>query len=615
MIIRKYGLQLIVSMGLLLIGCEPKKSGVSGTSTATSADSGKKVFSYARTSDPKTLDPHAQFDTASNLFVSSIYDRLIDYHYLKRPYQLQPSLISKMPEVSSNGLVYTFELRKGIYFHDDPAFPQGKGRELEARDVIYSLTRFADINVNTRSWFFLAGAITGLDDFREKSKSFKEKNVDYGSHKVSGMEILDRYRFRLTLTRENPLLLYALAASSAAIVPREAVEKYGSEFARHPVGTGPFMLQKYRKKQTMILVKNPQYFGKYPTDGDPGDEESGLLASAGEQLPLVDEVHIPFIQEAQPNMLKFLSGDLDWIALDRDNFVKMAFRDPSGAFHLNDDYAGKFVIYSEPGLSSVYFPINTKDKLLGANKHLRKALAYALNTEQKIDLLLNGRGVKLETPVPLPIAGSQRQVGNYGYPFSLAKAKEHLAKAGYPDGKGLPPIEMTMGSTSSTAKRTFEFLRNSFAQIGVQLKPDFKTWSAFLNAVESGDFQMAFAAWSADYPDPENFYQLFYGPNTAPGPNSSAFNHPGYNAAYEKMRFMKNGPERDKLITEMAKILRDEVPIILDYTHIAVGLVQNWVGNFKRNIMVDPPFAFIKVKDKTGSQVTEATSPAGGSQG
>ena len=120
----------------------------------------------------------------------------------------------------------------------------------------------------------------------------------------------------------------------------------------------------------------------------------------------------------------------------------------------------------------------------------------------------------------------------------------------------------------------------------------------FLKATENGDFQVAMSAWAADYPDPENFYQLLYGPNKPPGQNSSSFDNEEYNQLYEKMRFMTNNEQRFKIIKRMAEILQEEVPVIFESTPLVSGLVQEWVLNFKRNIMLGRPFKYFNLKCK-----------------
>ncbi len=560
------------------------------------AENNEIVLHQSRSADAKTLDPQAQFDSISGLFVRSLYDTLLDYHYLKRPYELIPVLLEEMPQISEDKKTLTFKLRKGIHFNDDPCFEAGKGRELVSDDVLYTIKRFADINVNAMSWFLLSDSVVGLDDMREKTK--KILNLDYDKEQVKGLEKIDSYTFKIHLIEPNPLALYSLAASSLSIIPKEAVTKYGEAFSRHPVGTGAFYLKEYRKKQTMTFVKNEHYFMNYPTDGELGDKEKGFLEDAGKKLPLVNEVQLHYIPESQPEMLKFKNGELSWVALDRDNFQQMAFFDKSGEIHLKDDLANDFKIYTEPGLVTTYIVFNMKDTI-AQNKNLRKAIAHAIDFKKKIELLSNGRGLTLGSIVPLSIGGSEKDIGNYGIPFDLEKARDYMKKAGYGD-KTLQLV-MTIGGTTTMYQNLYEFLRDSLDKIGIDLKPDYKTWPSYLKSTQIGDFQMATAAWAADYPDPENFYQLLFSENT----RGSAFKNDEYDKLYDEMRFMQNSPERFEIIKKMAQILQEEVPVIFDSTPLVSGLVQNWLTNFKRNIMVDYPFKYLNVNQKSEKTVAQ----------
>jgi oligopeptide transport system substrate-binding protein len=581
----------LLSCSALALACGGGKK--DGDGRAERAASKGKVLQLFRTSAHKTLDPAKQFDSASAEIVSNVYDTLLEYHYLKRPYEIVPNLLAKMPEQSEDGLTYSFELRDGVHFQDDPCFPGGKGRELTTDDVIYSIKRYADANVNVQSYSLWQGAVAGMDEFREQTKQ-AGKSADYAKLHISGIVKQDDRRFTITLNRSNPLALLPLAASQLSIVPREAVEHYKEEFERRPVGTGPFRLETLSLRGVTVLVKNPNYHGTYPTEGEAGDDEKGLLAARGKRVPFIDRIELPLIEEPQPAMLKFLTGQLDMIGMDRDNFVKMAYRDETG-FHLRPDYAKNFEISSAPALSMEYFVFNLQDPLLGKNKALRQAFAHALDTPAFIDQMRNGRGVPLKTMVPIPIAGSQEDLEAQWYEPNIAKAKQKLAEAGYPDGKGLAPIVIDYRNSSTITRQEFEFQRAQLAKAGIVLKANFQTFSAYLQKVDRGNFQMTLSGWQADYPDAENFYQLLYGPNKPPGPNYSSYANPEYDKLYEQVRFMPDGPERHALFKRMNEIIREDVPIVFTWTPTAVGLRQRWVMNHKRNMMIDLPAKYLDI--------------------
>jgi ABC-type transport system substrate-binding protein len=573
----------------LAAACGGKKNDSQGGS----AEPPKKVISYYRKDDFKSLDPVKQLDQASGELIMNLYDTLLQYDYLARPYELEPDLLTKMPELSADKLTYGFELRDDVRFNDDPCFDGGKGRTLNSDDVIYSIKRFADANLNVKSYSTLQGVVEGMDAFREQTKQLG-KAADYAKLSISGLTKVDDRHFTIKLTRPNPLMLFFLASSTMAIVPHEAVERYQDQFENHPVGSGPFFVKQMARRGVIVLAKNPHYHLTYPTKGAPGDAEKGFLAAAGKRLPLVDEVTLPLIEEAQPAMLNFLSGQLDSIMMDRDSFTKLATRDASG-FHLKPEYASKYNLSVEPDLSVEFFTFNSKDPVVGKNRALREAFAYAIDTPAYIKEMYNGRGEPLHTMVPLAIAGSERDVPAQWYEHDVAKAKKKLAEAGFPDGKGLPPLVIEYRASTTLARQHFEFMRASLAEVGIRAVASFQTFSAFIQKMDAGNFQIAEQGSGADYPDAESFYSVLYGPNKPPMPNTGSYQNAEYDKLYEQIRYMPNSPERFALFARMNEIVRRDLPIIFTFNYTRLDMYQRWLKNYKRNILVNPPLAYLDV--------------------
>lgn len=558
-----------------------------------SAQAPLKVIHFARTGQFESLDPVRQFDPFSIDIVTLVYSTLLGYSYLERPYKLTNDLLAKMPELSADKLSYTLTLRKGVRFHDNACFPGGKGREMTADDVIYSLKRYADPFLNNKSWFAMEGAVVGLDEYREAVRK-AGATADRSALDVPGLRKVDSHTLTVRLKRPNPLFLFSLAMSPTAVVPVEAVTFYKEQFTVNPVGTGPFTLKDVERKGVLRLLKNPSYHGVYPSVGAPGDAEKGLLKDAGKRLPLVDAIEMPLIEEGQPAALKFLKGELDWRTIDRANFSKMVTRTPDGGFRLNDEFAPRFNIFWALGLDMSYMSINMKDPLLGKNKALRQALAHLVDTPARIDLLLGGRGRVLNSIVPLELPGNERETGALLPGYDVAAARKLLAQAGYPDGKGLPPLTVTFPAVDADTRNLFDFMKAKAAAAGVQLKSAFLDLPTFIKTVEGSNFQLAQDGWTADYADAENFYQLLISRNTAPGPNQSAFSNAAYDKAYDAARLMPNGPARLLLFKTMNEILRDEMPIIVSHNSVRFGIQQKWLLNFKRNLMV-PEFPYLDI--------------------
>ncbi|MCX6128955.1 MAG: ABC transporter substrate-binding protein, partial [Proteobacteria bacterium] len=469
---------------VVLPACTKKKSELKSNSA------GLKIFYHLRLSEEKSLDPVKQFDAASHQQIRSLYDTLLQYKYLKRPYELEPSLLTKMPERQADPGSYLFSLKQGVLFHDNPCFPGGKGRELNADDIIYNFKRFANANENQLSYTIIQGLIVGLDEFREVSKK-QGKEFNPEKLEIDGIKKIDKYNFTIKFTKDSPLNFYPLAFGGLSIVPKEAVDKYGADFDKNPVGTGPFYMKNYSRRGTTVLARNPNYHEVYPTEGAAGDKEAGLLEAAGKKLPFVDEVQLPLIEEAQPQMLKFKKGQIAWVAVNRDDFKSMVDQGANKQFSLKPEFAKQFQLYYSPSLSTSFMRFGMKDPILGTNKALRQAIALAMNSEGFVDLMYNGRGYVSDSIVPLEIAGSTRDSGSVWYKQNLELAKKKLIEAGYPEGKGLAPITIEYRASTKDQRQQHEYMRNELAKIGIKLEGNFQTFSSFLKKTDAGNYQMA----------------------------------------------------------------------------------------------------------------------------
>ena len=587
---RRLALGLALSGLFLAAGCTKKKN-----SEVSGGKAGPKIFYHYRTAEEKSADPQRQFDGASALLIQNVYDTLLQYSYLKRPYVLEPALLEKMPEKQPDG-TYLFVARKGVKFHDNDAFPGGKGREFNADDIIFTLKRFADANVNDQSFSLFAGLIDGIDAFREQSKKLG-KGFDYSKVDIAGVKKVDNYSVSVKFTRESPLNLYPFSITSMSIVPQEAVKKYGDDFSKNPVGTGPFYMKKYERRGTTILARNPNYWEKFPTEGGPEDQEM-IKAYGGKQLPFVDEVMLPLIEETQPQMLKFRKGQLNWVAVSKDDFSSFVNRTPGKLdFTLKPEFAKDFQLYYAPMLVTTFAKFGFNDPLVGKNKALRQAIAMAWNTEGYIDLMLNGRAMPADSIVPIEIAGSARDTGSKWYRQDLEGAKKKLAEAGYPNGQGLPPLTMEFRATTKDQRQVYEFMRNELDKIGIKLVGNFQTFSNFIQKTDSGNYQVADAGWNADYPDGDNFYSLFYSENRAPLQNNGNYSNPKFDELYLKQRDMPNGPERYKIFAEMDAIIKEDVPMVLTFNQLALGMLQKDVKNFKRHMLDEYPYKYFDIKN------------------
>ncbi len=525
----------------------------------------------------KGLDPAFADDLYSGLEVTRIYEGLVQYHYLKRPYTLEPALAEAMPTISKDGKTYTFKIKKGVVFQDDKAFKttEGKGREVVAEDFVYSFKRLADSKLNSPNWWLFDGKIEGLNAWREAAQ--KAGKADY-SAAVSGLKAIDSHTLEIKLVNRSYQFIYALAMPSTTVVPREAVEEYGAEFLNHPVGTGAFKLAEYNPSSKIVYVRNPTFRKEvYPSEGDTNDAASGLLADAGKPLPLVDKIVMTVHTESQPQWLNFMQGQLDAAPIPKDNFAQAI----SASKELTPEMKAKgILLFKEPSLDITHTSFNMTDPLVGKNKLLRQAISMAINWDEEIELFYNGRAVSAQGPIPPGLAGYDESMKNPYKQFSVEKAKAMLAKAGYPEGKGLPVLEY-LSLADSTARQMTEYFQKSLQAIGIQLKVQTFSWPEFQQSVKNKKGQIYSFAWGADYPDAENFLQLFYSKNAAPGPNDSNYSNPEFDKLYEKSLTMNDSPERTALYKKMASIVVEDTPWVFGVHRVTYGLTHPWLKNYK----------------------------------
>jgi len=527
----------------------------------------------------KGLDPIYADDLYAGMEVARAYESLLQYHYLKRPYQLMPSLAESMPELSRDHLIYTFHLKKGVLFQDDECFKatNGKGREMTADDVIYSFRRLADPKLTSTGWWTLDGKVGGLNEWHEAQT--KAAKSDYTAP-IEGLKALDPYTLQIKMVKASAQFLFNLAQQFTSIVPHEAVETYGAEFINHAVGTGPFRLKSYNPNSKIVWERNPTYRKElYPSEGMPGDKEKGLLDDAGKALPLADRIVDEIFEESQPMWLNFMAGRLAFSGIPKDNYAQ--------AFDASKKLRPELVTKQlkeihEPSLDVTHFSFNMADPLMGKNKLLRQALSTAYDESAYIETFYNGRAIPAEGPIPPGLAGYDPNFKNPYRQFNMQKAKELLAKAGFPNGEGLAPIEY-LTISDSTSRQSTEYAEKAFSQLGVKLKVNTASWPEFTAAIKNKKGQLWAFAWAADYPDAENFLSLFYGPNASPGSNDANYSNPEFDKLYEQALKLTDSPARTELYKQMAKIVAEDCPWIFGVHRIVYYLYQPWLKNFAYN--------------------------------
>ena len=546
--------------------------------------------SYSLNINLKSLDPANASDEPTNEVIPNIYDTLLQYHYLKRPLQVEPLLAAALPQISKDGLTVTFKIKPGVKFQDDAAFPDGKGREVTANDFIYSWKRIADPKTQSEGFWIFDGKIKGLNEWRDK---IGKGEVNYDTP-IEGLQAPDPHTLVIKLNQPYYQLEYVLTMGYTAPVPKEAVEKYGAEFINHPVGTGPYKLESWIRGNKVVLTKNPTWHGgTYPTEGEASDKENGLLADAGKPLPFVEKIIIHEVPEDQPRWLNFMKGATDYATIPKDNFD--AAVGPGNV--LKPELVAKGIKMTQfPQPDITYIGFNMDDPILGKNVNLRRALALAYDQNVSNEKFYNNRVVSAASPIPPSLEGYDPEFKNPYKEHNVSKAKEFMKKAGYPDGKGLPPLEYNI-SSSTTARQMGEFVTQQFDKIGVKVNIVSNSWPQFNDRLRQKKAQMFGIAWGADYPDAQNMFQLLYSKNAAPGPNNSNFSNKEFDKLYEASLKLPPGPERTKLYHKMRDIFVEELPWIPNTHRIGYIVQHGWLHNLKKHKTLHGHYKYLRVDE------------------
>lgn len=567
-------------------GCGPSDSG--------SASGERVAYLPMRTSGPNTLDPVQGSSQYDNRACVIIYQTLLQYHYLHRPVKLVPLLLAEMPEISEDRKVYRFRLREGVHFQDSECFPDGKGRELVADDVFYSLKRMADEKNLPKGWWLLKDTILGFDEYRDQQNAAEE--FDYDAP-VEGMVKLNDHEFEIHLKEPFFRFSYVLAMFQTGVVPREAVEYYGKRFARTPVGTGPFIMERWDTNSQLLYRRNPNYWEEY-YPADPGlnqdgsepypgyleDKQLGFYEDAGKRLPLLDRLEMKFYVQTQPKWLKFRNRELDYTQVPSENFEE-AFIERTAK--IRQEFVDEGIRpYADPLLDMIYLGFNMEDDVFGGyddkHKWLRQAIALAIDWQEWNQTFYNDLNIIYDGPIPPGLEGhpeNHTAPKNYRGP-DLPRARRLLAKAGYPEGKGLPKLVFYTSRGERNAE-VVEMHERQLAKIGVRLDirlVDFSTLSDALRNRRAPSFSLA---WGSDYPDAENNLQLFYGPYKSPSSNNFNYDRPEYNALYEQVRTMPPSPERTELYERMRDMIIEDAPMIGSMARTRYYLIHDRLKNFK----------------------------------
>ena len=542
------------------------------------------------------FDPAQISDLYSRTVAAAIFDAPLQYEFLALPYRLRVNTLVDLPEVSTDFRTFTFRVRPGIHFADDPAF-QGKPRELVAQDYVYAIKRHYDPRWKSNNLYQLEGArLLGLSELRRALMAAKTP-FDY-DREVEGIQALDRYTYRIRLAEPSPRFLSIMADVAWAAVAREVIEHYGDKAMEHPVGTGAFRLAEWRRASRIVLERNPGYRTEF-YDEHPPEQDAALVAVAaklkGRKLPLVDRIEVAIIEENQPRWLAFLNGELDILESVPAEYADLVL--PNNELAPNLRKRGiRMVRYPRADVSLSYF--NMTDPVVGGytpeKVALRRAINLAIDVDKEIRLVRRNQAVPGQSLVAPGTWGYDPAFKSEMSEFSRAKAKALLDLYGYldRDGDGWreqpsgEPLQLDYATQPDQASRNLvEQWKKNMDAIGIRIVFKPAKWPENLKASSAGKLMMWGVGWSAGTPDADDFLVLAYGPSKGQA-NKSRFDLPAYNRAYDAQKVLPDGPERQAVIDEAKKLVVAYMPFKIHVHRIFTDLAQPWVVGYHRNVFM-----------------------------
>lgn len=559
---------------------------------------------------------------------------------------------------------YSFEIQPGVHFIDDPCFPGGKGRELTAADFVYAFKRVADPKTSCPVSDSFAH-IRGFAEFRDrvtklraaKGKGESDTRISLPdlyaeAGNIEGVQLKGKYRIDVVLHDQYPQILYWLAMRFIPAVPWEAVEYYDGqqhdgeadkrdEFAQHPVGTGPFRFEwsEFNRRSRIVLVKNKQWWGAVNGDrmapgtifpksaGSQSDIDQGIWTPsiAGSPVPHIDRIEWYLERESLARFSKFLQGYYDASGIPTENFDYVIENE-----QLTPRMAEKGIrLVKDYGMDVYYIGFNMEDDTIGApvkfesddlernrgkhlmrNRKLRQAMSLAIDKKEYLRIFFNNLGVPAQSPLPPGMFGYDPDYKNPYAQFdpALELAKKLMVEAGYKNGIDPStdlPLELTYdaGSVTTRSRAIYNFFIDSWRKLGINVALAATDYNKFQKKMHSGNYQVFSWGWLADYPDPENFLFLLYGPNSGKygghNPNHARYENARYDALFKKMETMKNNDsvtweEKDltgamhevtmtrlELIHELIRIFQDDCPWITLFHSEDYLLYHTWLKNVK----------------------------------
>jgi oligopeptide transport system substrate-binding protein len=548
----------------------------------------KKIIHLGLQKGISSIDPAKGFDGKSLKIISQSYETLYEYHYLQRPYKLIPLLAEGYPEWSNDRKTLKIKIKRGIIFHDHPAF-HGKERILKAQDFVTQIKRIAFAPTKSPGHSLLSGTILGFDKFSEKVGSdfskFKENNIE-------GLRTPDDFTLYIDLKKSIPNFTYFLTLNFFSPIPLEVFENSSNNLDEIMVGTGPFFLFE-KSANSYILKKFPKYrVTPYPQEGDRIAVMEKFLDYGLKPIPFLDEIHFHIFETDRELLENFIDKKLD--ILEDFPVIKLVdILDQNG--NLKKELKDRGILLKRyEGLTNSWLAMNMREPLFSKNKNLRLAIAHAIDIKKYNQYIRRNISMEANSILTPGIPGYD-PTHSFPFYYDLKLAKKYLIDAGYPKGKGLPVLVFSTRTKDEASLKEGEFFKHQLEQIGIKLEIRPLDFPEFLRKGRNGELQLFSDNWIYDFPDPLNILQLLVSKNF-PGINKTGFINKKYDRLFEILEQMPNDLKRKQKLLEIERIFDQEVPwVMLSYGRSIVLLREN-IKNYRKSDLIKNYFKYLDIK-------------------
>jgi ABC-type transport system substrate-binding protein len=547
----------------------------------------ESLLSLSLDSTLDSLDPAKAFSDDSLLVSSQVMEPLFQYHYLKRPYEIEPLIAESLPQIEGQGKRLKIKIKKGIYFHDHPAF-KGKKRILKADDFVVQFKRLAMDSLKSPGKSLFSGLIVGFDEF---GKLINEDWRKINSVKLDGVFAIDEQTLIIELNHPEPNLMYYLALNFIVPAPWEVVEYEQNNLDKTLVGTGPY--QYLGQQENYLSMKKFAFYRKdfYPSSGDRYANIEKLLDSSKEMIPFIDEVRFYLTTQESERWDMFLNHDIDLITVPKTYIPQLFGTDGELAEQLKDIGAN---LKHFPILANRWLAFNMRNPILGKNANLRRAIAYAIDYNGYVQLLSQNTNLRANS-ILVPGIPGYLPAKEFRFAFDPEIAKKYLKKSGYLEDSSFPKIIYSTRGNQKIHILEAEFIKKHLEAIGIKIEIEVLSFPDFMKKGRAGELMFFTDNWLFDYPDGENILQLLVSKNF-PGINKSGYSNPMIDALYGELKKTSNLDHRDKIIQQMEDIIFEDLPWIPMMYESSFVLQYPEIKNFRKSALIRNYVKYLKLE-------------------